>query len=577
MIKIKKTSINIVALYSICCFNILIMHIYIKKTCNTELEVSWTSWIDNFYGIVFDVTILSLVSLFIVSRKLRTNIMLTYILTFGWSFCNIIYSRFFHSYISLSAIKQVGLLFDPIVLNSTIYGFYWQDAFFLISPLLFLFFFYHTPKIMLTKKTTILQLIIISVFLLLPLTAHAIECLVNSNYRYLTYYINRIQSRYIDKHLATCAPIYTTFTRGSIRMLGIELFDEIEGTEELTTEQIIKIEHYIKESKKSLVGIRTDNKMQKNIIFIIVESYMSFTSDLFVKGKEITPYLNALKHDSTVYYNGHVQSNITLGESSDGQFIYMTGLLPLRSAITISKIRNNKLPSLPKVLAQKGLRSIMIIPTHPSFWDQDKMCQQYGFDKLYSSNDFNGEHEISLNDQQVFQLASNKNIYSMQQEKCFAVILTMSMHQPYTSPIDSTISFEDSSLSNELSNYLNACHYTDSIIGNYIQHLKRTKMYDNSIIIITSDHHIHSTDFGSTTPIPKELPLYIINSNINTKTAWHGKCNQIDIYTTLLDLIGIKNDFCGLGHSLLNSSYKNSMDMEKWNVSEWMLKSNYFK
>ena len=109
-------------------------------------------------------------------------------------------------------------------------------------------------------------------------------------------------------------------------------------------------------------------------------------------------YLNALKHDSTVYYNGHVQSNITLGESSDGQFIYMTGLLPLRSAITISKIRNNKLPSLPKVLAQKGLRSIMIIPTLPSFWDQDKMCQQYGFDKLSSIAKLNFKNTLKVKD-----------------------------------------------------------------------------------------------------------------------------------------------------------------------------------
>ena len=76
-----------------------------------------------------------------------------------------------------------------------------------------------------------------------------------------------------------------------------------------------------------------------NLIFIIVESYLSQTSDLKVDGKEITPFLNRLKRDSTVYYNGQMQPNINIGESSDGQFIDMTGVLPLilyLSLITIT-------------------------------------------------------------------------------------------------------------------------------------------------------------------------------------------------------------------------------------------------
>lgn len=44
---------------------------------------------------------------------------------------------------------------------------------------------------------------------------------------------------------------------------------------------------------------------------------MSLTSDKKVNGKEVTPFLNSLKRDSHVYYNGKMHENVTIGESSD--------------------------------------------------------------------------------------------------------------------------------------------------------------------------------------------------------------------------------------------------------------------
>ena len=134
---------------------------------------------------------------------------------------------------------------------------------------------------------------------------------------------------------------------------------------------------------------------------------MSFVIDKTVEGKAITPTLNALKSDSSVFYNGHMRPNITMGESSDGQYIYMTGVLPLRSMITVSKACKKKLPGLPRQLKKIGIfNSRMVLPTSPSLWRQDEMCQQYGFEQLYSSNDYPGEHVQTLTDEQVFELAS---------------------------------------------------------------------------------------------------------------------------------------------------------------------------
>ena len=72
----------------------------------------------------------------------------------------------------------------------------------------------------------------------------------------------------------------------------------------------------------------------KNIILILVESLLSFPTYLEFNGIEITPTLNRLvKEDS--YYNNNMTSVIQLGESSDGQFIYLNGLLPKKKGVTI--------------------------------------------------------------------------------------------------------------------------------------------------------------------------------------------------------------------------------------------------
>lgn len=570
-----KTSATHIALYCFCILNMLVMHIGIVTKCDTEFGLNWVSWVDNLCGIVIDVTVLFLFALFITWGKTKLSIATTFIITSIWAFCNIVYSRFFHSYITLSSIEQSSSLTDPIVLKSTLLGLQWQDLYFVLSPIIFTILYIRTKNTIKVKRSCVTAFIFMITLITTSITAHAIDCIINPDYRYLTYFSNRLFSRHISRHFAICSPITTTFHRGTIRMLGLDIYDKMKGPEELSDSQKAIITQAIKESQGSMVNVQQETSNYQNIIFIIVESYMAFTSDMIVDGKEITPNLNALKHDSTVYYNGHVQPNITIGESSDGQFIYMTGLLPLRSMITISKARKRNLPGLPKVLSPQGLTSIMIIPTQPTLWNQVEMCQRYGFDKLYSSNDIKGEHDLNLNDQQVFDFASSKDILPTISKNSFSVILTMSMHQPYIEPTDPSFYIQDSSLSEELKNYLNTCHYTDKHIGKFLDKLKQTGCYEKSLIIITADHHVHSTDFGQ--KYTHDLPLYIINSGIDSKTAWHGNCNQIDVYTTLLDLIQPKTHYWGLGHSLLSSSYKNSMNNIKWDISEWILQSDYFK
>ena len=311
----------------------------------------------------------------------------------------------------------------------------------------------------------------------------------------------------------------------------------------------------------------------ENVIFIIIESYLSLTSDLYIDGKEITPNLNRLKHTKNVYYNGNLKSNITIGESGDGQFICMTGMLPLRSEITVGLAKNISLPGLPQILASKyKLTTRMLIPTKSSMWEQEQMCRQYGIRKLYSCIDFNNNNE-DLNDKQIFE--SLITLDKKSPRPFFSLVLTMSMHQPYTEIVDPSFTISNPKLSQKYLNYLNACHYTDHQIGCYLKFLKDSGLYDRSLIIITSDHHPNNNSLEMNN-LSENIPLYIVNGNINNN-SWKGTCNQLDVYTTILDLLISDNmEWRGLGNTLLSPSYKNSLTTEAWDISEWILKSDFF-
>ena len=551
----------------LCGLNLIVMHFNILYNCKIDAPFDFAYYVDNIIGVCLDVFVLTLISFCFFYRRTKYILVICFLITWIWSFSSVIYSRFFFNYLSLSAVEQGNVLADDLIIQCIKANLHMRDLYYLCVVVLFVFFLLAMKN---RPNSFSFRKIFYCVFFLIfvDISAHVVCCVSNSQLRYLSYMIHRIYNNHFVAHLNYSNPKLAHFLRGEVRTLASEFVTVISGNKVLTEEQQSEIKNSILKARNSLSVYSNDSTMQ-NVIFILVESYMSFTSDLRVNGMEVTPFLNSLKKDSTVYYNGNVLKNVTLGSSSDGQFIYMTGLLPLRSVITLSKARHVELPGLPKLL---GRESRMIIPTVTSIWNQDEMCRQYGFDNLYSRNDFNNSIlEENLTDEQVFQLAIRKDKES--HIPFFSVILTISMHQPYKKQIDPTFNLNDMSFSEELSNYLNVCHYTDHQIELYFNFLKDSGLYNTSLIVIASDHPVNNTDFGN---VSNNIPIYIVNAKGLPNKMWHGECNQLDVYTTLLDLLGCNSRWYGLGHSLVSSQYENSVSSQAWDVSEWILMSDFF-
>ena len=131
----------------------------------------------------------------------------------------------------------------------------------------------------------------------------------------------------------------------------------------------------------------------------------------------------------------------------------------------------------------------IIIPNSPVLWEQRYMNKCYGIDKMYSSEDAEDSFSFFISEEKVFSLA--KRTGKENKQPFFSMVLGIATHQPYTEPIDKEFSLEDSNLPAPYLNYLNACHYADKQIESYLSFLKEKNIYDNSLIVIVSDHHPH--------------------------------------------------------------------------------------
>ena len=559
-------------LFGLAAVNLLFMHGQMAMTVEFEYPFKPDAIWSNVFSCLIDATFFFLLSLLLTKGRVKGALLLTFVLTALLSFCNVLYSRFFGHYLPNLAFLQVGNLYDNDVMGSALTGFRWQDLFYILWAVLFGWLYKRYNKVEL--KTQWLKTMgwlwgamlagVVAFILVLDL-------LHDHNLKTSFIRFSPIKQQY------TQAPNNMLYRSGFLRraLVCYDDFTQKDLESDDSQKEATRREYTDYNQRTTAATV----KGPKNLIFIIVESYMSVTSDLTVNGKEITPFLNRLKRDSTVYYNGRVRPNVTIGESSDGQLIYMTGLLPMKCEITVNIAKDKRLIGLPELLEQAGRmkQTQIIVPTSPTFWEQDKMNLRYGIEKMYSKFDCPKElHGCEdLNDEQVFELAAREQAKAAR--PFFSLVVTMSMHNPYNKCVEHGFTVSDKSYTAEFLNYLVDCHYTDLQIEKYINELKRQGLYDNSVIVITADHHAHAVHLGmAESRVKKDLPLYIINGGIDKRQAWTGFCNQLDVYTTLLDMYGVRSDWRGLGHTLLNGNYKDYPLDRLYMLSDWIIRSNYF-
>lgn len=306
---------------------------------------------------------------------------------------------------------------------------------------------------------------------------------------------------------------------------------------------------------------------QKNLILIIVESLNSKVLRL-KESEKIAPLLSALTGDSTVLYFPSIEAMTTHGRSSDAQFMVNTGILPLRDEAVVTRYADADYPSLAKTL---GFHSLEIIGEEKSLWSHGITTKSYGFERLIDDVVPHGTPKGKI-DSLIFDRAKME-IQSIRQP-FYMQITTLGMHKPYTDEVGGLLLNNDDYVQTDRC-YLEVVHAFDLSCSDFLEYLKRIGLYDNSIIIIVSDHEEAFPNLSDLFN-EKVIPMFIINSSLLSKRDYSKPFLQIDIYPTILDIMGYSGDnyFQGVGKSMLDSSKPRAIPINKaFEISEKLIKS----
>lgn len=294
----------------------------------------------------------------------------------------------------------------------------------------------------------------------------------------------------------------------------------------------------------------------KNLIMIQAESLQSFAVGLCVNGREVTPNLNRFARE--VSFAGDLYVQTGLGNSADAEFLANAGLYPARSGVAYVRFADRSYDALPRLLRAHGYAALAMHGDRAGFWNRAHMYPALGFERFISKKDFEVDEVfgLGLSDGSFFR--QSLAMLEAQERPFYAFLVTLSSHYPFGFPeLLKAAAFDqgDEAEGAILRSYLAAIHYFDREFGNFIDGLKSSGLYDESVIILYGDHAaIPKWDATSLAKLlgkgldderswraVNTVPLMVRVPGVATLPHVRGRAlGQIDIPATAASLLGFE-------------------------------------
>jgi len=313
-----------------------------------------------------------------------------------------------------------------------------------------------------------------------------------------------------------------------------------------------------------LPGFTPGQAKGKNVIIIQVEALQALAVGRSVGSGAVTPNLDELMQGS--WYFPNCLSGAGVGTTADVEFVTNTSLYPPIEVGASLGWSDRELTSMPRLLGAQGYDALTFHTNEAGFWNRRQFYPALGFTRYFDKSYFGSE------DAMAFKAASDRVLFEktlpmLTSERdvgrpFYAQLITLSSHFPFENvpaserklrpgpPYDGTI----------LGNYLTEMHYADEQIGTFISQLKKTGLWDDSIVVVYGDHfglpeprngaesdafraltgHDYNDSDRATVPLIVHLPGQTKGTRVT------GAVGQIDLAPSLADALDA--DLSGMLH-----------------------------
>ncbi|WP_058953493.1 LTA synthase family protein [Clostridium tyrobutyricum] len=468
---------------------------------------------------------------------------------------DVMYYRYFKDIITVSSVKNAKMLGDVSSSVASLFNF--KDVFYILDVFVLIPFERMYKRL---KQNSLKISNRIPGFLILI----ALGVVVNAG---TLYNVSKTQPTLLT---AMSNRIYLTKMIGNIDFHAVDAFNfvstNIKNSKKLPEERVEKIKDFLKQNDQQSGQTKFQGKYSgKNLIVIQVEALQQFVINQKVNGKEITPNLNRWIKKSMYFDNYYYQ--VAGGTTADAEFMSNNSLYPAQSGAAYYTYSGNTYNSLGVALKNKGYYTAAMHGNTEGFWNRNVMYKAEGFDDFFGQHSYNVDEIIGLGLSDKSFL--NQSIEKMEKFKqpYYQFVVTLTSHFPYDAGSSKYGNFDVGKYKGTfMGNYLQAIHYTDEQLGNYLDTLEKNGTLANSVVAIYGDHfaipkdkmdqlyNFENVDNQNDYTWFKyqKVPLIMhFPDGMNSGVIDHSYTAQMDLYPTLANLMGISKQYM-FGKDMLN-------------------------
>lgn len=296
---------------------------------------------------------------------------------------------------------------------------------------------------------------------------------------------------------------------------------------------------------------KNNPKSKPNVVIFILESnakeyFGSFNKNTKIPNyKGYTPFVDSLAQHSLIFTNAYANGYKSIHAMSS----VLAGIPSFKDAFTSSPYPKQKTESLVSTLKSEGYTTSFFHGAPNGSMGFLGYANILGFDHYYGKNEYNNDDDFDgvwgIWDEPFFQYFNTT--ISKEKQPFMATLFSVTSHEPYQVPEKYKGKFPKGDV-----NIHQCIGYTDFALQQFFASAKKQPWFKNTIFVFVGDHG--NTIFYD--EYKKEMNknvvammIYKPNSNLISESTTYAQ--QIDLYPTILDLIGYEKPFRSWGRSLV--------------------------
>ncbi|UMG94447.1 LTA synthase family protein [Nocardioides sp. TF02-7] len=306
----------------------------------------------------------------------------------------------------------------------------------------------------------------------------------------------------------------------------------------------------------------------RNLVVVQLGAFQDFPVGRSLDGQPLTPVVDRLARSG--YYFPNVFQQVGQGADSDAELVTNTSLYPVGDTATSTAYGDRQVPSLPRLLAERGYRSEAFDVDEVSSSDGKQLSSALGFDAWHRSGDL--EDDVSEQ-----RRGSDRTLYATAVERAAELhqrgvpfyfhLATAGSRHPFRVPKKHRLLELPADLEGTfVGDYLQAVHDADRALGELVEGLEDAGVHDDTMIALYGDHSGVPDDEEVVDAIRTVDPGYRRGDRFNVPLVLHvpGTTSevvdkvggQVDVMPTLANLLGVDlaaERFVAFGSDLLNT------------------------